>query len=122
MNLIRTLQNHKKSIMKNSFNPESGKNQFSPLTIRTKLHKPGVLKNIVERLADRRIDFGYRHEKVQPGWLAVDSSSTEAFVSGELNISSELEHIYSSFLTNFFFTCTKDSGEPYKLLWVSSLS
>ena len=108
--------------MKNSFNHENNKNEYSHLTISAKLHKPGILKNMVEVLADKRIDVGYCHEKVQPGWQAVDTSSSEAFVSGDLNITSELEHIYSTFLTNFYFTCTKDKGAPYKLLWISSLS
>ena len=108
--------------MKNSINNESNNHEFSHVTIKTKIHKPAILKNLVERLADKRNDAGYCHEKVHPGWLAVDSSSIEAFVSGDMNISSEMEHIYSSFLTNFFFTCTKDKGEPYKLLWISSLS
>lgn len=108
--------------MKNSYNQENGRNEFSSLTISAQLHKPGILKNMVEVLADRRIDVGNCHEKVHSGWQAVDTSSTEAFVSGDLNITSELEHIYSTFLTNFYFTCTKDKGAPYKLLWMSSLS
>ena len=108
--------------MKNYYNQENDKNENYSVTISIKLHKPGLLKNMVEKLADKRVDMGYCHEKMHLGWLAVETSSIEAFVSGNLNIANELEHIYSSFLTNFYFTCTKDKGEPYKLLWMSSLS
>lgn len=109
--------------MKNSYNPENASNENSSfISISTKLHKPRILKNMVEVLAEKKVDVGYCHEKVQPGWQAVDTSSAEVFVSGDLNISTEMEHVYSTFLTNFYFTCTKDKGAQYKLLWISSLS
>lgn len=108
--------------MKNTSNPKNDNKEFSQFKISTKIHKPGLLKNLVEKLAERKSDIGYCLEKVQTGWLSVDTSSTEVFVSGDLNISTETEQIYSSFLTNFFFTCTKYKGHTYKLSWINSLS
>lgn len=108
--------------MKNLNHRKNHRHEDPAYKISAKLHQPSILKNLVEILADGKAGFGYRYEKVQPGWQAVDTSSVEVFVSGDLNISSKIEHIYTSFLTNFFFTCKKDKGETYKLLWISSLS
>ena len=108
--------------MKNLNHRKNHRHDESPYKISTKLHQPGILKNMVETLANSQPGFSYRYQKVQPGWQAVDTSSVEVFVSGDLNISSEIEHIYASFLTNFLFTCKKDNGEAFKLLWISSLS
>jgi hypothetical protein len=108
--------------MNNSYEKQNDKNQHSHVLIIASMHKPDLLKNMVEEIASSKTDFDFSQEKIQTGWIAVETSSTEIFVSGDINISTAIERIYISFIANFYFTCTKDKGEPFKLLWDSSLS
>jgi len=81
-----------------------------------------LLKNLVEKLADRRYDIGYCFQKVQPNSRAIEQSSIEAYVSGDINFSEKADLIKIPFDTNFLFTCTKCKDGEYNLTWVSSLS
>jgi len=92
------------------------------ITITTTLVEPSLLKNLVEKLADRRYDTGYNLEKVQLGWQAIETSSIEAYVSGDANLCTPTDLINMPFTSSFLFTCTKGKRQDYKLAWVCSLS
>ena len=88
--------------------------------------KPDLLENLVEKLADRRYDIGYSNEVVPNEWKAIETSSTETFVSGTLAFSGVMDNddasINMPFITSFLFTCIKGKERPYKLEWSTSLS
>lgn len=91
--------------------------------ISAQFDEPELVQNLVERLAYRRYDIGYSHEPVPPGWKALESSSTEAYVSGTLHITEEGNTpVHMPFITCFLFTCIKGKSDPYQLIWSSSLS
>lgn len=93
------------------------------LHISASFDQPELVQNLVERLAYRHYDIGYGMEKMPTGWKALETSSTEAYVSGTLGIDAgDDEHINMPFISCFNFTCIKGSGDPYQLIWSSSLN
>jgi len=92
------------------------------LAITATLAEPHIIRNLVERLATRRHDIGYCLEKVEPGWQAIETSSIEANVSGDTNLSSGNSLTQIPFTTCFLFTCSKVKKQKYNLTWVRSLS
>ncbi|HQU57246.1 MAG: hypothetical protein R2796_00060 [Chitinophagaceae bacterium] len=88
--------------------------------------EPEFLQSLVERLAYRRYALGFENEKVPAGLKALETSSTEAYVSGTVGIETTdpptSEKINMPFITCFLFTCIKGYGDPYKLIWSTSLS
>jgi hypothetical protein len=92
------------------------------LLIRTTLDQPGLLENLVEKLAHRRYDMGYSRAMVPKNWKAVETSSTDTFISGAVAIEESGELINMPFITRFLFTCVKEKNGTYKLEWSSSLS
>jgi hypothetical protein len=108
--------------MKKTGNKDGSRIEHSAIAITATLIEPRLLKNIVEKLADRYNDIGYGHEKVQPGWQAIEISSFEAYVSGNINFSGETDLMKMPFDSCFLFTCTKGKAGEYKLTWASSLS
>ena len=98
------------------------------LHISAAFDEPEFLQNLVERLAYRRYEFGFSKMKVPGGLKALETSSTEAYVSGtialEFPVDTETgeERINMPFITCFLFTCIKGYGDPYKLIWSTSLS
>lgn len=93
------------------------------LNISAALDQPELLENMVEKLAYRRYDIGFSKEKMPAGLEADETSTTEAYVSGtvELNFNNQ-EKIRMPFITCFIFTCSHGKQEPYKLNWSMSLS
>jgi hypothetical protein len=94
----------------------------SSIAITATLMEPRLLKNLVEKLADRRNDPGYSLQKVQPGWKAIETSSIEAYVSGDIVFSDKTDFIVMPFDTSFLFTCIKSRRAEYNLTWAVSLS
>ncbi len=94
------------------------------LHINAHFDEPQFLQNLVERLAYRRYDLGYGSEKMPEGYLALESSSTETYVSGTVDLNQEEEEgsIHMPFITSFLFTCIKGNYEPYQLIWASSMN
>ena len=98
------------------------------LHISAAFDQPEFVQNLVERLAYRRYEMGYGNEKMPPGFKALETSSTETYVSGTvaLDVAGETgtrtEHIHMPFITCFLFTCIKGKNDPYQLIWSSSLS
>lgn len=115
-------KNLKIIFMKNSDNKKGRRMENSSIAITTTLAEPRLLKNLVEKLADRRYDIGYNHEKVESGWEAIETSTIEAYVSGEINLSDKTDLMKIPFITCFLFTCTKGKEDGYNLTWASSLS
>ncbi len=93
-----------------------------PLAINASLNEPYLLKDLVETLADRHQDIGYSQEKVQLGWKAIETSSLEAHVSGQVHMANDADLVNMLFTTCFLFTCTKAKRQNYSLTWVNSLS
>ncbi len=54
------------------------------LHISTSLDQPALLEDMIEKLAYRRVDIGYGKEKLAGGRKALETSSTETYVSGTL--------------------------------------
>ena len=93
------------------------------LHISAAIDQPELVQNLVERLAYRHYDIGYGKQRMPLGWKALETSSTEAYVSGTLGIDeSKNEHINMPFISCFNFTCIKGTGDPYQLIWSSSLN
>jgi hypothetical protein len=92
------------------------------LHISTTLDQPMLLENMVEKLAYRRYDLGYSNEKMPGKHRALETSSTETYISGTVAIECDNEIINMPFITNFLFTCIKEKNNPYKLTWSTSLS
>jgi hypothetical protein len=96
------------------------------LQITAILDQPELLENLVEKLASRRYDIGYSKELVPQDWQAVETSSTETYVSGTLSFSGLTNNDDASlnmpFITSMLFTCIKGKEDDYRLLWSSSLS
>ena len=81
-----------------------------------------LLKNLVEKLADRRTDAGYHFEELESGWQAIRTASIEANVSGDIILSDQKNFISLSFVTCFLFSCIKEKESGYSFTWASSLS
>ena len=92
------------------------------LMISASIDEVSLLTDLVEKLAHRRIELGYSRELMPLDWKAIETSSLEAFVSGNLNVSGEGDCINTPFVTCFLFTCTKAKKGEYSLSWSSSLS
>ncbi|MBK9569716.1 MAG: hypothetical protein IPO53_07185 [Chitinophagaceae bacterium] len=98
------------------------------LHISAAFDQPEFVQNLVERLAYRRYELGYGNEKMPPGLKALETSSTETYVSGTMAIDFPAdtetgeERINMPFITGFLFTCIKGKTEPYQLIWSSSLN
>lgn len=85
--------------------------------------EPEFVQNLVERLAYRRNELGYGNQVMPKGLKAIETSSTETYVSGTLAIDAgNDEQIRMPFITSFLFTCIKGKTEPYQLIWSSSLN
>lgn len=90
------------------------------------LNEPELLESLVEKLAGRLHNIGYSHEVVQKDWQTLETSSTEAYVSGTLSFSGIKNNddapFNMPFITSMLFTCVKSKEDGYHLLWSSSLS
>jgi hypothetical protein len=92
------------------------------LQISANLDQPELLENLVEKLACRRYDIGFRNETMPDGREALEVASSETYVSGGIMLDDINYHIHMPFITSFLFTCIKGNDEVYKLAWSTSLS
>lgn len=92
------------------------------LQITATIDQQSLLDEMIAKLAHRRIDIGYSNQMMPDGRKALDTSSTEAYISGTIAIEDENEVLNVPFITNFLFTCTKEKDNEYQLEWASSLS
>ncbi|HVT86980.1 MAG TPA: hypothetical protein VHD35_17385 [Chitinophagaceae bacterium] len=93
----------------------------STVAVSAYLEEPGVLQNLVEKLA-RREEDGFDFESLACEWQPITTSSLEGYANGDLVLSDEKEMINSLFDTCFLFTCTRVKNRNYNLTWVCSLS
>jgi hypothetical protein len=113
---------------------EKGRNNKKTLDMKQTLHisatfdQPELVQNLVERLAYRRYGLGFDKERVPKGFKALETSSTETYVSGTMALDFPAdtetgeEKINMPFITCFLFTCIKGKSDPYQLIWSCSLS
>ena len=98
------------------------------LHISASFDQPEFVQNLVERLAYRRYELGFDKQRMPPGLKALETSSTETYVTGTMALDfpadngSGAERINMPFITAFLFTCIKGKSDPYQLIWSSSLS
>lgn len=97
------------------------------LHISATFDQPELVQNLVERLAYRRYELGFSKEKMPRGLKAIETSSTETYVTGTMAIDFPTdggpdERINMPFITCFMFTCIKGKTEPYQLIWSSSFN
>jgi len=98
------------------------------LHISAAFDQPEFVQNLVEQLAYRRNEIGYSKQIMPRGIKALETSSTETYVSGTMSIDMTSdtntleERINMPFITAFLFTCVKGKSDPYQLIWSSSLS
>jgi hypothetical protein len=92
------------------------------LHIKATIDEEAFLEDMVEKLALRHT-FTSRKKQVIPGLNdAVETSSTETYVSGTMAIKTPNEQINMPFITSFLFTCIKLTKDTYSLEWGISLS
>jgi uncharacterized protein YheU (UPF0270 family) len=84
------------------------------------IDQPDFLENIVEKLVLRHNSDMYNDTGNDQGSL--ETSSTETYVSGTMEIDDQGQHIEMPFITSFLFTCIKISDNTYSLEWSNSLS
>jgi hypothetical protein len=101
---------------------EKKSGQDNALAISTTLLEPSLLQCLVEKLASYRIDSGLSTAKIHEGWEAIETSSIEAYASGDIILTNQKGVNKISFDSCFVFTCTKTSTSEYNLVWGNSLS
>ena len=93
------------------------------LQISARIDEPEFLQNLVERLAYRRYDLGFSKAAMPKGYKALETSTTETYVTGTVSLDLPGEStIHMPFITCLMFTCVKGKADPYQLIWSSSLS
>lgn len=94
--------------------------------ISTLVDEPALLENLVEKLASRHTSMIHPQEMVTSDLETVDTASTQTFVSGTLQIEQgdgqEALLIKTPFITQFYFTCIRESEDEYGLEWSMCLS
>ena len=107
--------------MKNTNNPGQFESSSS-LAVSVTIDEVPLLKHSVEKLAHRRYDIGYANEPMPDGLTAVETSSIESYVSGNLDLFDKEDQLSIAYTTCFTFTCVKTAGAENDLRWVNSLS
>lgn len=92
------------------------------LTIITKVNEPEFIENLVEQLAHSHTDMGYGSYKKIGEWQPVETSTTDMYAGGTIEMSMNNEQLNLSYIAKFLFTCLKKKDGAYKLEWSSSLS
>lgn len=108
--------------MKNPF--RKGRRSLKPKAIGVStIHQDiSIFTRLVEKVAGQRYNTGFRKERLQSGWQAIETSSLEADVRVDVELSNPNDRITIPFVTSFIFGCIKKEGEKYNLAWGSSLS
>jgi hypothetical protein len=84
--------------------------------------QPELLEDKIEQLAYRHHDPGCGIQNIPANRIAVETSSVETYVSGNVVMNNPNEQISTRFITCFVFTCVKRKGSLYNIEWSSSLS
>lgn len=94
----------------------------NPLKISVTIDDFPLLEKLVEKLSYRRSDIGYKPELVTADLRAIETSSIEAYVSGNFLLADKGDSIDMPFTCCFFFTCIRGYNDIDKLVWSNSLS
>jgi len=81
-----------------------------------------LLKDMVEELARFRQTPGFDAGESQMGWNSLETSSLEAYVSGDISMMIDGKKVVPPFVASFLFTCTRPQRGKYYLRWMNSLS
>lgn len=81
-----------------------------------------LLEKLIEKLSYRRCDISFRAEVINSDLLTIDTSSVEAYVSGNFLLPDNRRSFAIPFTSCFFFTCTRGYEGIDKLAWSNSLS
>ncbi|MEO7263794.1 MAG: hypothetical protein ABIW38_02725 [Ferruginibacter sp.] len=103
------------------------KPEFSPKTskfpkVETTINEPLLMKLIVEELAAKNLKEGMAGISFDDNLIALDSSTHETFVTGNIDFEYSNMKICLPFLTGFLFSCTKSKRSFFEMHWVISLS
>ena len=90
------------------------------LRIKATIDEEAFLEDMVEKLALRHNYTGI--EKKSGVNDALETSSTETYVSGTMAIETKDQQINMPFITSFLFTCIQESKDTYSLEWGISMS
>ena len=90
------------------------------LYIQASFDQPELLAQMVEQLAYRRSTDEVNHELLK-SWITMQTSSTEAFASGTVDIKNNQDIVHNPFTTPFLFTCLKLQRE-YMLTWSTGMN
>ena len=90
------------------------------LRIKATIDEEAFLEDMVEKLALRHNYTGI--DKKLGVNDALETSSTETYVSGTMAIETKDQQINMPFITSFLFTCIKESKDTYSLEWGISMS
>jgi len=89
------------------------------LRIKATIDEEAFLEDMVEKLALRHNYTGITKTGVND---ALETSSTETYVSGTMAIETRDQQINMPFITSFLFTCIQESKDTYSLEWGISMS
>ena len=92
------------------------------MIIRTTVSSAPILKELVEVLASRKYDLHKRIVQSSEDYSFIESSTVEAYMSGENQIREGEELLAVPYITTFVFTCVRTANCRYQLLWGLSLS
>ena len=92
------------------------------LRIKATIDEEAFLEDMVEKLALRHNYSDINKEKKLGMNDALETSSTETYVSGTLAIKTKDQQINMPFITSFLFTCIQESKDTYSLEWGISMS
>jgi hypothetical protein len=92
------------------------------LRIKATIDEEAFLEDMVEKLALRHNYTGLNIQKSFGVNDALETSSTETYVSGTMAIETKNQQINMPFITSFLFTCIKESKDTYSLEWGISMS
>jgi hypothetical protein len=108
--------------MKKENNNPDRENIPDSLRVNLTLDELRFLQGLLENLADRKKDLGFGNEIMPEGYRALETSSIEAYISGDIKMKGQGDRIIAPYITGFLFTCTKKKGDVYGMTWLSSLS
>ena len=92
------------------------------LRIKATIDEEAFLEDMVEKLALRHNYTGINKGKKSGINDALETSSTETYVSGTMAIETKDQQINMPFITSFLFTCIKECKDTYSLEWGMSMS
>jgi hypothetical protein len=95
------------------------------MSITANLEQPGILRNVIEKLASRHVDMGFTNALVPSQWNAIETSGIQATVSGTIDVQkndNSGKEVNIPFDSCFLFTCIKGKNDFFNVEWSSSLS